>query len=100
MLRDSDSDLFFSDARVRKVKLQHDDNTSERICLGEIVVYDESGADRALDKPATQSSDYDNSNSYPASNAVDGDTATFSHTENETGQYSTVFIHFDAPKTQ
>eukprot|EP00956_Cyclotella_meneghiniana_P038278 scaffold151320_cov23-Cyclotella_meneghiniana.AAC.1 len=45
----------------------------------EVEVYDKSGINQALGKAAEQSSDH-TSGSYPASNAVDGDPSTFSHT--------------------
>jgi hypothetical protein len=61
-----------------KVKLYHEANPSGIISLKEVRVYDASGINVAEGKTATQSSDY--SSNHAASNAVDGDIDTFSHT--------------------
>eukprot|EP00956_Cyclotella_meneghiniana_P041161 scaffold217109_cov36-Cyclotella_meneghiniana.AAC.1 len=81
MLRDPNAAL----SKVHKVKIQHDSSSSELLNIGEVEVYDQLGTiNRALDKNASQSSDY-----FPASNlapeAVDGNPNTFSHTQNNPG---------------
>ena len=104
MLRSSDSVLQNPHTQlaigysVRKVRVDH--QTKTVISIAEMQVYDGSKDDesniinKALNKPAQQSSTVDG---YPASNAVDGNANTFSHTNNA-GKSPVVFsfIHFDA----
>ena len=66
----------------RKVKLQHDSSSTVVLNIGEVEVYDQSGTNRALNKAATQSSGI----IYPASEAVDGNANTFSHTNIDSGK--------------
>eukprot|EP00956_Cyclotella_meneghiniana_P018598 scaffold31081_cov20-Cyclotella_meneghiniana.AAC.1 len=70
-----------NDNTVRKVKLQHDSSSSEVLNIGEVEVYDQLGTiNRALGKIASQSSDQ---GAFPASNAIDGNPSTFSHTRGD-----------------
>ncbi len=50
--------------------------------LREVEVFDLDSVNRALNKPAFQSSTF-----YDAANAVNGNLSDFSHTENEAGTY-------------
>ena len=62
-------------AYVQKVKIQHDQSSSEPLNIREVEVYDDTGTNQALNKPALQSSVHYSSSwgrSFPASNAVDG----------------------------
>eukprot|EP00956_Cyclotella_meneghiniana_P025373 scaffold52785_cov48-Cyclotella_meneghiniana.AAC.2 len=74
--------------KVQKVKIQHDQSSNEVLNIREVEVYDESGTDQALNKPASQSTNCC-SDLYPASKAVDGNKASdnFSHTNNGSGQW-------------
>ena len=78
---------------VRKVKIQHDTCSSEILEFKEVVVYDLSGNNQALNKPATQSSTLSN---YMASNAVDGnyDANNFSHTLEDGGKLGWLMMCF------
>ena len=86
-----------TDYSVRKVKVNH--QTKTVVSIAEMQVYDGSRDDesnsinKALNKTAQQSSTADG---YPASNAVDGNVTTFSHTNNA-GKSPVVFslIHFN-----
>eukprot|EP00956_Cyclotella_meneghiniana_P028803 scaffold68082_cov91-Cyclotella_meneghiniana.AAC.1 len=79
MLRDPSAVL----SKVHKVKIQHDSSSSELLNIGEVEVYDQLGTiNRALGKNASQSSDHGD---FPASNAINGDPNTFSHTSNGLG---------------
>ena len=57
--------------------------------MREVQVFDTSGVNRALNKPATQSSTYilHSDGSSPASMAVNGNLGDFSHTYSEAGMY-------------
>ena len=73
-------------AYVQKVKIQHDQSSSEPLNIREVEVYDDIGTNQALNKPASQSSEYFSNistKSFPASNAVDGNKNddNFSHTK-------------------
>ena len=79
-----------SEVGVQKVKIQHDRSSNEFLNILEVEVYDQSGTNQALNKPASQSSTY---NSLPASQAVDGNHdeedlshTNFSHTKNGSGK--------------
>ena len=75
---------------VRKVKLQHDSTDTNILNIGEVEVYDQSNTNQALGKAASQSSNYGDyrSGNFPASNAVDGNPNTFSHTWVDHGKLS------------
>ena len=68
---------------VRYVRVQQD-GTAAYLHMREVQVFDTSGVNRAMNKPATQSST-DGSN--PASKAVNGELTDFSHTHYEAGMY-------------
>ena len=70
--------------KVRKVRVQLEG--SQYLHMSEVQVFDQNGSNVALNKPATQSSTYiENNLYYPASNAVDGNTTTFSKSLSESG---------------
>ena len=54
--------------------------------LTEVKVFDTSNTEVAQQGTATQSSNYDASNKYPAFNAIDGKTNNLSHTSGEQGK--------------
>ena len=66
---------------VRKVRVQLDGRNF--LHMREVEVYDTSGVNRALNKPATQSSTF--AVGDPASTAVNGNLNDFSHTLEEAG---------------
>jgi hypothetical protein len=75
---------------VRKVRVQLTSyQTGNYLQLAEVEVFDDKGINRAVFKPATQSSTYSDTTVgyYPASLAVNNDTGTFSHTLSEAGKY-------------
>ena len=77
---------------VRKVKLQHDSTDTNVLNIGEVEVYDQLGTiNRALGKNASQSSDHGD---FPASNAINGDPNTFSHTSNGLGLTGKLMLVF------
>lgn len=67
---------------THKVKVQLVDKNY--LMLAELQVFDSNGVNRALNKPATQSSTM--FPGKPASNAVDGDSSTFTHTNSDQGE--------------
>ena len=78
---------------IQKVKIQHDLSSNEVLQLREVEVYDQSGDNQALNRPASQSSEFPYSGLYPASKAVDGnvdgtdyDVSNFSHTNYGSGK--------------
>ena len=77
--------------KVQKVKIQHDQSSSEPLNICEVEVYDDTGTNQALSKPALQSSDYGYHHGVflGASLAVDGNKASdnFSHTNNGSGKF-------------
>ena len=81
---------------VRKVKLQHDSTDTNILNIGEVEVYDQSNTNQALGKAASQSSNYGDyrSGNFPASNAVDGNPNTFSHTQNNPGPTGKLMLVF------
>jgi hypothetical protein len=74
-------------ALVHKVRVQLDG--TNHLHLREVQVFDTSGVNRALNKPATQSSTYDGHHwgPDPASKAVNGNLNDFSSTKNDVGMY-------------
>ena len=81
--------LSVGDCVPRKVKLQHDSSSYDVLNIAEVEVYDQLGINQALGKAATQSSDHGD---FPASNAIDGNPNTFSHTKgDELGKLMLVF---------
>ena len=74
-------------ALVHKVRVQLEGRN--HLHMREVQVFDTRGVNRALNKPATQSSDYDGHTWGPdlASKAVNGDLNDFSHTFNDAGMY-------------
>jgi len=81
-------------AQVRKVKVQHDETLNQILNIGEILVYDESNSNKALNKPATQSSNI--SQTYgSASKAVDGNQYTSLTTASELGAWWQVDLEHD-----
>eukprot|EP00956_Cyclotella_meneghiniana_P044135 scaffold302880_cov113-Cyclotella_meneghiniana.AAC.1 len=78
-------------AQVRKVKVQYDETLNEILNIGEILVYDESNSNKALNKPATQPSNI--SQTYgSASKAVDGNQDTSLTTASELGKLTNAII--------
>jgi hypothetical protein len=69
-------------ALVHKIRVQLEGKNN--LHMREVEVFDTSGVNRALNKPATQSSTY---YYYPASKAVNGDRNDYSHTNNDAGMY-------------
>ena len=78
---------------VWKVKIQHDQSSNELLNIREVEVYDQSGANQALYKPASQSSTH--SSNLPASKVVDGNTNSdnFSATNNGSGKLFWLLSH-------
>ena len=69
--------------QVHKVRVQL--QGTDPLSLAEVQVFDYSNENRALNKPATQSSSHVH---YPASLAVNGNLDDFSHTLNQTRKYN------------
>jgi hypothetical protein len=76
-----------STALTRKVRVQLGGANWNALHLREVEVRDQNGINRALNKTATQSSNYPYSASYPALVAVDGRLTGFSHTGGGTSKY-------------
>ena len=55
--------------------------------MKEVQVWDYSNVNRVLGKTATQSTNYKGGSSNPASNAVDGNLVTISHTDDDVSEY-------------
>ena len=70
---------------VRKVRVEID--RVEILSLAEVEVYDHAGVNRALDKPATESSIYNTGNPDDAMKAVNGNLNDITHTLREAGKY-------------
>jgi hypothetical protein len=70
---------------TRKVRI--DLGRKELLVMKEVQVWDYSNVNRALNKAATQSTNYNGGSSNPASNAVDGNLVTISHTDNNISEY-------------
>ena len=70
---------------TRKVRV--DLGRKELLVMKEVQVWDYSNVNRALNKAATQSTNYNGGSSFPASNAVDGNLVTISHTDNNISEY-------------
>jgi hypothetical protein len=68
---------------TRKVRV--DLGRKELLVMREVQVFDYNNINRASGKPATQSTLYNGGN--PASNAVDGNFDSVSHTDNNIGKY-------------
>jgi hypothetical protein len=69
---------------TRKVRI--DLGRAENLHMREVQVFDYNNVNRALNKPATQSSEFSLPSEYPASNVVDGNLNTISHTSNNIGK--------------
>ena len=89
MLRNPNDALSIS--KVQRVKIQHDSSSSVVLNIAEVEVYDQLGINQALGKAATQSSDHGD---FPASNAINGDPNTFSHTSHGLGLTGKLMLVF------
>ncbi len=69
-------------------KIRVDLGKKEYLNMREVQVFDYNNVNRALGKTATHSPLYSN---LPASNAVDGNLDTISHTDNTIGKYNHIF---------
>ncbi len=78
---------------VRKVRVSID--RKEYLHMPEVQVLDYTGTNVALGKTATQSSTF--SSGYSASNAVDNNFVTISHTNNDVSKYH-ISLQFSFPK--
>ncbi|EJK48510.1 hypothetical protein THAOC_32683, partial [Thalassiosira oceanica] len=81
---------------VRKIKVKLNNGESV-LNLGEIQAFDVNGVNVALGKPVTQSSTYGN---FVASNVVDGDPNTISHTKLQHGAWLEVDLQSEVDLTE
>ncbi|KAL7509263.1 hypothetical protein ACHAXN_006280 [Cyclotella atomus] len=72
-----------STCSVKKLKLE----STTTINMFELEVYDSSGINIARQGIASQSSTYNNADRFSASKAIDGQSSTFSHTDNDGSSY-------------
>ncbi len=72
---------------IRKVRVQLEG--TNYLHMSEVQVFDKNGVNRALNKPATQSSTLNELNANDASRAVNGVLNDLTHTKNDAGKHYT-----------
>jgi hypothetical protein len=70
---------------VHKVRVQLEG--TNHLHMAEVQVFDTSGVNRAMNKPATQSSNYKGRSDILATKALNGNMNDYSHTDNNVSEY-------------